>query len=391
MRFGWARLGFAVFLAAQVACSAILGTRDLTYDANADGGGSSGGPGDGSSGGPVDGSSGGPTDGGEGGACTDLMSDGKNCGTCGHDCLGGTCMMGKCQPVALKMGGNPRTIRLDATHLYWSDANGSRVSQMDKNGANVIDLVVGAAGGKNDFPFGLAVDGTTVYWGSADGFVLRCKIGGCANTPQVVATTTSFFDVAQANGKLFWIESTGPDKIFSAPVAQNGGPGALVASNTEWNRVAADATNLYVTSDDKTVHRVDPGTKVATIVSTGNLKAFAVAVDDTNVYWSDGDDPASIDFAPKTATNAAPTPIAATQHNPLAIAVDAAHLYWANAFVGLGGGTGSINMCAFTACAPVTLADNRRSPLSIAVDDQAIYWAEFDDGNGMGGIYKLAK
>ncbi|HEX7508686.1 MAG TPA: hypothetical protein VF550_18080, partial [Polyangia bacterium] len=34
-------------------------------------------------------------------ACTDLLSDPKNCGTCGHDCLGGACSAGACQPVAV--------------------------------------------------------------------------------------------------------------------------------------------------------------------------------------------------------------------------------------------------------------------------------------------------
>jgi len=34
-------------------------------------------------------------------ACADLSSDAKNCGTCGHDCLGGTCSSGICQPVML--------------------------------------------------------------------------------------------------------------------------------------------------------------------------------------------------------------------------------------------------------------------------------------------------
>ena len=34
-------------------------------------------------------------------ACADLSSDAKNCGICGHDCLGGTCSSGICQPVML--------------------------------------------------------------------------------------------------------------------------------------------------------------------------------------------------------------------------------------------------------------------------------------------------
>jgi hypothetical protein len=30
--------------------------------------------------------------------CVDLQSDPKNCGSCGHDCVGGACSAGQCQP-----------------------------------------------------------------------------------------------------------------------------------------------------------------------------------------------------------------------------------------------------------------------------------------------------
>ena len=32
-------------------------------------------------------------------SCTDTMTDPKNCGTCGHDCQGGSCATGMCQPL----------------------------------------------------------------------------------------------------------------------------------------------------------------------------------------------------------------------------------------------------------------------------------------------------
>ena len=31
----------------------------------------------------------------------DTMNDAKNCGVCGHDCLGGKCLKGACQPIIL--------------------------------------------------------------------------------------------------------------------------------------------------------------------------------------------------------------------------------------------------------------------------------------------------
>src|SRR5262245_57850836 len=34
----------------------------------------------------------------------DLATDAKNCGRCKHDCLGGACKLGKCQPVQIAAG-----------------------------------------------------------------------------------------------------------------------------------------------------------------------------------------------------------------------------------------------------------------------------------------------
>src|SRR5262249_35669288 len=39
-----------------------------------------------------------PSASGDGGPCVDLASDPHNCGQCGHDCGGGSCANGACQP-----------------------------------------------------------------------------------------------------------------------------------------------------------------------------------------------------------------------------------------------------------------------------------------------------
>ena len=55
-------------------------------------------------------------------ACTDLLSDPKNCGTCGHDCLGGACSGGKCQPIAITnpLATTPYLLGIDSNYLYYS-------------------------------------------------------------------------------------------------------------------------------------------------------------------------------------------------------------------------------------------------------------------------------
>src|SRR5271170_4179987 len=40
------------------------------------------------------------------GSCVDTRSDTTSCGSCGHDCQGGTCVEGSCQPVTVASGQN---------------------------------------------------------------------------------------------------------------------------------------------------------------------------------------------------------------------------------------------------------------------------------------------
>src|SRR5262249_35132896 len=56
--------------------------------------------------------------------CTGITfdSDPHNCGLCGHDCLGGTCQSGQCQPFALATGmPSPMGGVVVGTDLYVSD------------------------------------------------------------------------------------------------------------------------------------------------------------------------------------------------------------------------------------------------------------------------------
>ncbi len=60
-----------------------------------------------------------------GAACNDVTRDGSNCGSCGHDCLGGACTAGVCQPVLLVDNlDNPSALAVNADSLFFTDASG---------------------------------------------------------------------------------------------------------------------------------------------------------------------------------------------------------------------------------------------------------------------------
>jgi hypothetical protein len=62
-----------------------------------------------------------------GGECVDASSDVANCGSCGHDCQGGGCLAGRCQPVTLATNlQEPVGIAVDATSLELNTSTSPR-------------------------------------------------------------------------------------------------------------------------------------------------------------------------------------------------------------------------------------------------------------------------
>ena len=96
-------------------------------------------------------------------ACQDLGSDGANCGACGHDCLGGGCIQGACQPTvvlgpgAFPPAGQPLSIAVYGGSLYVGLGSGQVVTAtLDGATPKDIAFVSGPA-------VGLAVTSNGIY------------------------------------------------------------------------------------------------------------------------------------------------------------------------------------------------------------------------------------
>ncbi len=68
-----------------------------------------------------------------GASCVNLDADPKNCGTCNHDCQGGTCSAGQCQPIPLtvNLSASVRLFGQDASNLYYSLPSPTQVQGND--------------------------------------------------------------------------------------------------------------------------------------------------------------------------------------------------------------------------------------------------------------------
>jgi hypothetical protein len=274
--------------------------------------------------------------------CADLASDGANCDTCGHDCLGGACDAGICQPDVLLSGQElVHFLAVDATNLYFTvdpggHPAGGSVQTLSLAGGNPTTLVSGITG-----PDGVAVDASFVYWASsADGTLSKIAKGGGPTIP-MVSNRPGAFGVAVHDSTLYLTQ------IYSATVSMlvlpNGIP-LTIASQATANGatgIAADSNDVYWGSYSAVYSMFDGGGPVATIADMQN-DAIAVAVDDSFVYWT--------------------------------------ILYG-----------GQVMRAPLSGGPPTTLVPGTTTYAGgIAVDDKAIYWAA-TDGNEVSKLMRLAK
>jgi hypothetical protein len=189
-------------------------------------------------------------------SCGDVQNDPLSCGSCGHDCLGGGCVGGVCQPVTLAFGQNGALgIAVDATSVYFTTFyDDGAVMKVPLAGGTAIALA-----SAQDSPMSLVVDGVNVYWTNWDGgTVMAAPIGGGS------ATT-------------------------------------LASGQSSPQGIVVDATSVYFTTggtsaanyDDGTVMKVPIGGGPATALATGQNYPLGIAVDATSVYWTNQADPMS--------------------------------------------------------------------------------------------------
>jgi hypothetical protein len=332
-----------------------------------------------------DGANGGGTDGSR--PCTDTQMDSHNCGRCGHDCLGGACVQGHCQAVALvssDAGVTPFGLAQDDAYLYWTDlkATGS-VNRTSKDAGSTLPVSPSAV-----YPRTVVVDDAgVVFWGESSG-IYRCAHTGCSGNPLLVATGNSVSSLAIDGNFVYWSEGA-PQILRAHQYGSNETGATLWQGDAATNEVAADGQRVYFTAQDGLLHAIGVDGGAPATASWGNPLSSGsqgIAVYGGDVYWTVADPTQGSILAAPTSTLTVGT-VAASQQDPQPVATDGANVYWAN--VNIAAQSAVILGCSIANCPSPTQLFQRQASNAVAmvVDDRSIYWTDSYNGS----LWMLAK
>jgi hypothetical protein len=304
-------------------------------------------------------------------ACTtDLMHDPKNCGICAHDCLGGVCYLGSCDPAVV--AGNldlPSAMVLDGKYLYF--AYSGHVARVLAAGGAVEDLSTQAFTAQK-----LAVDATYVYVMTGSNVIRFPKAGDAdGGASERLAPAVGRALAIDVSNILFQV----PAGLASAPKAGTGGDGgasvllAALGSDTINDLAVDDTFAFFSLPGPGTILKVPKAGSVgdagAGVLASGEAAPTNVVVDATYVYFTNNSGGA-VRRVPKAGGPA--TDFVTGLGRPRALAIDAARLYYTDEL------KGDVGSCPLSGCAAgMQTYAKGMNPVAVAADAVAVYFLDF--------------
>jgi hypothetical protein len=349
-----------------------------------------------------------------GSKCVDETTDDSNCGGCGLTCNTG-CNAGECLVVIADDQTSPAGIALDVANLYWVDTetvgDGSYdyvapVMQLTQSGGTPVSLASSLDNGS-----GIALDATHVYWttiGTAaksynDGTVMKAPKGG-GGAPVTLATGVPdpWGPIVVAHATVYWADGGGGAGAISSVPSGGGEVRSLVSATIMPIAIAVDATNVYWTDDSAPgVLKVPVSGGTPTTLASGTVPQ-GIAIDATSVYWADSGAGATFESCAGIGTvtsngtitkvplsGGTPTTLASGRLCPFNIVVDGTSVYWSE---GMGNGGISLMKVPLGGGAPVTLASSVGSVAGLAVGATSLYFTDPEtiiSGEGPGPVWAL--
>ncbi len=299
--------------------------------------------------------------------------DPKNCGVCGHDCLGGECRSGKCQPVVMSEDAGAGALQ----RMVISDEG---IYLTGGNTLHRLGLDGGAATTQYAPPSGrflgdVAASPTKVFVAEGLGGTpsIRSCPFGAAPCLDAAVESTAIADpraLSVVGERAFWSDVNGMYAASpggGAPeLFQSEGVTSTAASGTRiyWGRSANVGIRSALADGGDVVTLVpDAGTVLSRIAVTSGLLLW---VKDATIYIAEAD-------------GGLPRSLVATSGTVVRLAVAGDQVYW------LESAGGVLRRCAvFGTCAgePVSL----KRTADFAITQRAIWWVEEE-----GRLLRLAR
>lgn len=344
--------------------------------------------------------------GGDGKCTTATDTNPMHCGACNHDCSGGACLDGRCQPVPLQSSVNaPLAIAVNSTAVFWMESN--PVRKCPKSGCNGSPTLLSQAtgGGLRLGPRQMVVDENDVFWlGSTDGgptnqvYIWRCATAGCSLSPSMHGDATMGGILVGNTTHLFRYDPSG--SLYKYPKASTTPdllPGLYLSSSVGF---AVDDSMIAFTNVDGSIQ--------------GNRGVYASAIDASSpskimdlgehITMSAGVVYASrnIDITQSTihrcgadgGCGGTGTPMFEPPDGVITdVLADASGVYW-TVKGAAGTPTGAVRKCALPDCpgGPKDIARSQASPVALALDRDFVYWANAGTGQvNTGSIMRVRK
>jgi hypothetical protein len=311
-----------------------------------------------------------------------LDSNPRHCGRCGHDCLGGGCEAGVCQPfvvapnvsesgleaIAVRNGylyygtdrsvlrcaatgcmgagdvlatnlQDPDGLAVDDTNVYFVTSGDRRLQACAIGGCGGTPAVLGQA---QDRPLAVAVDATSFYFSDRRG-ISKCALGGCGGLPPaqlsgvndtqgIVLAGTTLYAAARTAPTVYACSTlTGcnaqPKQLFNADDSYGIGVTTTEVFFTRRRCAAVDPTTgaclSVATSIEKCpIAGCGGATNTRLIDNTGDISPFGFAVDASGVYFAAGG------RVRRIALGGGPASDVFVGGAPLGLAIDANAVYW---------------------------------------------------------------
>jgi hypothetical protein len=263
--------------------------------------------------------------------CSATVDSGQNCGRCDHDCCGGACVSGKCQPHVIYEGPDGafeplEEIAVYGPYVYFSSTRLDGVMRIPVNGGERRTIWT-----KRSYVRSIATDASGVY----------------------VAGVSSPLDAGTSG----LIERVSPD----------GQPQFTLDMNEDASNIVLDENHAYWLSGNSAIKRWSKsGGPTSAVGGTADLLGYFLAARSGSVFF---EKIAGSQIVQRDGAGIAPDrELAADEVEVSSLAVNAAYVFWPL------GSPNKIRRVAVNGVNPIDLVANAGTPTYMVADDSYVYW-----------------